>query len=72
MIPAHAPQRLAVRRREAARLLDISIRHLDQLTKDKLIPCTRVGAGKRKTVLYSIVALQDFLARQAVPAGGAP
>jgi phage terminase Nu1 subunit (DNA packaging protein) len=70
MNPAHAPQRLAVRRRKAAALLDISVRHLDQLTKDGLLPCTRVGAGKRKTVLYSVAVLEAWLARQAAPAGG--
>jgi excisionase family DNA binding protein len=62
---------LALRPREAAKALGISPRLLWQLTKDGRIPCVRVGSGKRKTVLYPVAALQDWLARQtAKPEGG--
>jgi predicted site-specific integrase-resolvase len=71
MLPAHAPQRLAVRRHKAAVMLDISVRTLDQYAKDGLISCTCVGAGKRKIVLYSVADLDAFLARQATTAGDA-
>jgi hypothetical protein len=62
---------LALRPREAAKALNISPRLLWQLTKDKVIPCVRVGAGKRKTVLYPVPVLQEWLAKQAtVEEGG--
>lgn len=61
---------LALRPREAAKALGISTRHLWQLTKDGLIPCVRVGNGKRRTVLYPLADLQAWLTRQAVPAKG--
>ncbi len=56
---------LALRPREAAKALSISPRLLWQLSKDGIIPCARVGTGKRKTVLYSVVDLQTWLIRQA-------
>jgi hypothetical protein len=62
----HPDHRLALRPKDAARALSISERHLWQLTHDGLIPCTRVGSGKRKTVLYATVALEEFL-RSASP-----
>ena len=52
---------LALRPKEAAKSLGISTRHLFQLTADHQIPCIRVGKGKRKTVLYSVSALQEWL-----------
>ena len=52
---------LALRPREAAKSLGISPRHLFQLTADRQIPCIRVGNGKRKTVLYSVSALEQWL-----------
>lgn len=56
---------LALRPREAAKALGISPRHLWQLTKDGIIPCVRVGSGKRKSVLYPLAVLQAWLAQQA-------
>ena len=56
---------LALRPREAAKALSISPRLLWQLSKDGLIPCARVGTGKRKTVLYSVADLQAWLSQQA-------
>ena len=58
-------QTLALRPREAAKALSISPRHLWQLTHDGVIPCVRIGAGKRKSVLYPIAELQAWLSRQA-------
>jgi excisionase family DNA binding protein len=56
---------LALRPREAAKALGISPRHLWQLTHDGLIPCVRIGSGKRRTVLYPTAELQAWLRRQA-------
>lgn len=57
---------LALRPKEAAKSLGISPRHLFQLTADQQIPCIRVGSGKRKTVLYSVSALQNWLSTPSV------
>jgi len=56
---------LALRPREAARALGISPRLLWQLTHDGAIPCVRVGSGKRRTVLYPVTVLQNWLGQQA-------
>ena len=56
---------LALRPREAAKALGISPRALWQLSHDGVIPCVRVGPGKRKTVLYSVAELQAWLSRAA-------
>jgi predicted site-specific integrase-resolvase len=55
---------LALRPRDAAKALGISARLLWELSRDGHIPCVRVGNGKRKTVLYSIAALEGWLSRQ--------
>ena len=65
MIPASDPSPLALRPREAARSLGISPRLLWQLTKDGLLPCVRVGNGKRQSVLYPLADLQAWLTQQA-------
>lgn len=65
MVPVELSSPLALRPREAAKSLGISARHLWQLTKDRHIPCARVGSGKRKTVLYPVTELQAWLKRQA-------
>ena len=59
----HSP--LALRPREAAKALGISPRLLWQLTHDGVIPSVRVGAGKRKSVLYPTAELQAWLTRQS-------
>jgi excisionase family DNA binding protein len=56
---------LALRPRAASRKLNVSPRTLWQWTRDGLIPCVRVGTGRRKTVLYPVADLQAWLARQA-------
>ena len=56
---------LALRPRDAAVALGISLRLLWQLTHDGIIPCVRVGSGKRRTVLYPMADLQTWLSRQA-------
>ena len=62
--------RLALRPREAAKALGISSRLLWQLTHDGLIPCLRIGSGKRKTVLYPVDQLNAWLAQQATVVKG--
>jgi hypothetical protein len=62
---------LALRPREAAKALNISPRLLWQLTKDGAVPCVRVGAGKRKAVLYPVALLEEWLKRQAEGERGA-
>lgn len=61
---------LALRPREAAKALSISERHLWQLTHDGVIPCVRIGSGKRQTVLYPTAALQQWLTRQTQQTNG--
>jgi len=56
---------LALRPREAAKALGISPRLLWQLTHDGVIPCVRVGSGKRQSVLYPVAELQAWLSQQA-------
>ena len=57
--------RLSLRPLEAAKALGISPRLLWQLTHDGVVPCVRVGSGKRQTVLYPVADLQAWLSRQA-------
>jgi predicted site-specific integrase-resolvase len=66
----NAPSPLALRPREAARMLGISPRTLWSWTQDGIVPCARVGTGKRKTILYSVVDLQAWLTRQVEVAKG--
>jgi hypothetical protein len=65
MATDNAQPPLAVRRRDAARMLSISDRTLWDLTRAQIVPCIRVGTGKRKMVLYSVKDLQAWLTRQA-------
>lgn len=52
---------LALRTKEAAHALSISERYLWQLTKDGKIPCVRLGEGKKKTKLYPVEVLLNWL-----------
>ena len=61
---------LALRPREAAKALGISPRLLWQLTHDGHIPCVRVGSGKRRSVLYPLADLRDWLSSQTCSATG--
>ncbi len=61
---------LALRPREAAKSLGISPRHLWQLTRDGLIPCVRLGRGKRGAMLYPVSTLQSWLEQNAGVAKG--
>jgi hypothetical protein len=64
--PATVPPPLALRPREAAKSLSISPRTLWGLTAPRgPIRCIRLGTGKRKTVLYRVADLNDWLARSA-------
>lgn len=62
--------RLSLRPLEAAKALGISPRLLWQLTHDGVVPCVRVGSGKRQTVLYPVADLQAWLSRQAEAENG--
>jgi excisionase family DNA binding protein len=62
--------RLAMRPREAAKALGISPRLLWQLTHDGVVPCVRVGSGKRRAVLYPMAALQSWLEGRTAAKGG--
>lgn len=55
---------LAVRPREAAKLLDISQRTLWDWTRRGLVPCRKIGTGKRQVVLYSRSQLETWLSQQ--------
>ena len=70
MISTIVSSPLALRPRETAKALGISPRLLWQLTKDGVIPCARVGSGKRTTVLYSVTVLQDWLTNEAAKVKG--
>jgi excisionase family DNA binding protein len=61
---------LALRPREAARVLGVSPRTLWGWTNAGIVPCVRVGTGKRRTVLYPVADLQAWLSRQADAAKG--
>jgi len=54
---------LAMRRREAAAAIGISVGELDAWTKKGIIPCVRIG----KIILYPVSAIQDWLNKQAQP-----
>jgi excisionase family DNA binding protein len=58
---------LALRPRQAARALGLSVRHLWQLTRDGSIPHVRVG---RRAILYPVDELRAWLSRQAAGAKG--
>jgi hypothetical protein len=70
MVATDLTGQLALRPRQAARALGISPRLLWQLTKDGRVPCLRLGAGPRKTTLYPVSLLEEWLTRQASAAEG--
>ena len=72
MTADNPPSPLALRPREAARLLGISPRTLWEWTRAGLVPCVRIGTGKRRTVLYPVADLQTWLSSQAERAKGVP
>jgi predicted site-specific integrase-resolvase len=59
------PLPLALRPRDAAKALGVCERTLATWERAGIIPAVRIGTGKRKTVLYSAAALQDWLAERA-------
>ena len=70
MATIEATKPMALRSREAAKALGISERTLWQYTKDGLIPCKRVGAGKTK--MYPVAALEAWLAGGTATTEAAP
>jgi hypothetical protein len=51
-------------------MLAISERTLWEWTRAGIIPCVKVGTGKRKTVLYSVAELQVWLVQRTETANG--
>ena len=66
--PVQTP--LAMRPRDAARMLGISPRTLWEWTRTGIVPCVRIGTGKRQTVLYPLADLQAWLSEKANAAKG--
>jgi hypothetical protein len=65
------PSPLALRPRDAAKVLGISQRLLWDLTAPRgPIPVVRVGSGKRRACLYEVDALKVWLKQNAEAAGG--
>lgn len=56
---------LLVDRKEASRLLNLSLRKLDAATKAGRIPCVRIG----RRVLYSVDALREWISEQSRQGG---
>lgn len=64
-------ERVALRPRDAAKVLGISPRTLWELSRPRgPIPCIRIGRGKRKTVLYPVAELRAWLSRRAETENG--
>jgi excisionase family DNA binding protein len=61
---------LAMRPRDAAKMLGVSPRTLWEWTRAGIVPCARIGTGKRRTVLYPVADLQTWLSEQAAAAKG--
>jgi predicted site-specific integrase-resolvase len=59
------PSPLALRPKDAATMLRVSPRTLWAWTKAGIVPCVRVGTGKRQVILYPVADLQAWLTRQA-------
>ena len=62
---------LAVRPREAARMLGISLRYLQELTRRGEIPCVKAG----RATLYAVDDLREWLCSRRVataPSDGIP
>ena len=51
-------------------MLGVSPRTLWGWTRAGIVPCARVGTGKRRTVLYPVADLQTWLTRQTEGAKG--
>jgi predicted site-specific integrase-resolvase len=60
----------AMRPRDAAKWLGISPRFLWTLTNDGVIPCVRLGSGKRQTVIYCVASLDQWLSKAESTKGG--
>ncbi|MHB8969718.1 MAG: helix-turn-helix domain-containing protein [Pirellulaceae bacterium] len=57
--------RLALRPKEAAKALGISTRTLWNWTRLGVVPSIRLGQGKRRSTLYPLEALNEWMAMQA-------
>lgn len=71
MSPVEIQQPLALRPRDAAKVLGISPRLLWDLTAPRgPIPVVRVGGGRRKSILYPVAELRVWLEQHALKQGG--
>ena len=63
---------LALRLRQAAAVLGVSPRCLWDWAKKGIVPCKKVGAGKRQVLLFSVHELRNWLAasNSTQPKGG--
>lgn len=59
---------MALRPREAAKVLGVSLRTLCAWESAGLITAARIGTGKRRTVLYPLAELKAWLASQLAQA----
>jgi excisionase family DNA binding protein len=64
------PSPLSLRPRQAAKALGVSPRKLWEWTRAGIIPCVRIGTGKRQTILYPVAELQGWLAQRVEAAKG--
>jgi excisionase family DNA binding protein len=60
---------LAVRPREAAKLLGVSVRTLQEYRRRGLIRAVKIGRGRRAVVLFEVDELKRFLAENREGAG---
>jgi len=60
---------LAVRPREAAKLLGVSVRTLQEYRRRGLIRAVKIGRGRRAVVLFEMAELKRFLAANRNGAG---
>ncbi len=63
---------LALRPREAAKVLSISERTLWRLTKEGRIPHVKLGEGRTHAVLYPVSELEKFLSQMVAPISTTP
>ena len=59
------PRPLVLSVQEAAKALGVSDRTLRDMTKAGRVPHVRLGCSKRGRVVYPVVALQEWLLREA-------
>lgn len=61
MTTSTTPTPLAVRPKEAAKMLSVSERTLFSLIKAGRLPATKIGSGRAGAVLISVASIEAFL-----------